>query len=216
MSNVKSFENGTILHASSSDTKSWTNNTTDRAPYTVTYNIRSNIQLWIILIPAMRAIHAYMRYSHAHTNGWKNRESYWSGQNRILPFLKLLWEITSTISAILRLSCVRVELILWNQAIYRSRKVISSSDISKDPAVFQKVGNWKTSTGVRRCKQGTGIINGMGKYSIFIFECFELYPKYSLTVDPINIHLNPTNWQQCLCVTLSSAFTHQLRALYPS
>ena len=43
VSNVKSFENGTILHASSSNTKSWTNYTADRAPYTVPYIDRWNI-----------------------------------------------------------------------------------------------------------------------------------------------------------------------------
>ena len=37
MSFIKSFENGTIINASSSDTDSRTNHTADRAPYTVTF-----------------------------------------------------------------------------------------------------------------------------------------------------------------------------------
>ena len=38
MSDVKSFENGTITNASSCDTDSRSNHTADRAPYTVTYH----------------------------------------------------------------------------------------------------------------------------------------------------------------------------------
>ena len=118
MSNVKSFENGTIIHASSSDTKCWTNNTADRTPYAIPYIVGSNIQLQIMwklkygllifsciacIIPTMRTIHTNMRYSHTHTDEWKDRESYWSGQNRILPFLKLSCKITSIISVKWRL-----------------------------------------------------------------------------------------------------------------
>ena len=141
----------------------------------------------------MRTIHTYMRYSHTHTNGWKNRESYWSGQNRILLFLKLLWDITSTILAIWRLFCLRVYLIFWKSCYLSKSKSNLFLGHFKISFCFSKDGHQKTSTDVRRCKQGTGIINGMGKYSIFIFECLELYPKYSLTATQL-IYIRSTNF----------------------